>query len=244
MDERLNRYLARSGVASRRAADALIASGRVLVNGRRPPAAGRLIDPSRDRITVDGVAVEPAGRHVFLVLNKPAGVVVTASDPQGRPTIYDLLGEHTPGRRLFYVGRLDADTRGLLLVTDDGGLANRLAHPRYKVPKEYLAVVRGVPSESDLRALREGVELEDGRTQPADVELIGSAAGVSSLRIVIREGRNRQVRRMLAAVGHEVRDLQRTGFGPVRLGRLKEGSARRLRPPEIEALRRAAGVAA
>jgi 23S rRNA pseudouridine2605 synthase len=129
-------------------------------------------------------------------------------------------------------------------VTDDGGLANRLAHPRYKVPKEYLAVVRGVPSESDLRALREGVELEDGRTQPADVELIGSAAGVSSVRIVIREGRNRQVRRMLAAVGHEVRDLQRTGFGPVRLGRLKEGSARRLRQPEIEALRQAAGVAA
>ncbi len=244
MDERLNRYLARSGVASRRAADALIASGRVLVNGRRPPAEGRLIDPERDRVTVDGVAVEPAGRHLYLALNKPAGVVVTASDPQGRPTIYDLLGEHTSGRRLFYVGRLDADTRGLLLVTDDGELANRLAHPRYKVPKEYLATVRGVPSEADLRSLGEGVELEDGRTQPAEVELLGSAGGVSSVRITIREGRNRQVRRMLSAVGHEVRDLQRTAFGPLRLGRLKEGTARRLRPPELDALLKAAGVAA
>jgi 23S rRNA pseudouridine2605 synthase len=244
MEERLNRYLARSGVASRRAADDLIATGRVLVNGRRPPAEGRLIDPGRDRVTVDGVAVEPAGGHLYLALNKPAGVFVTASDPQGRPTIYDLLGEHTHGRRLFYVGRLDADTRGLLMVTDDGELTNRLAHPRYKVPKEYLAVVRGVPSETDLRTLREGVELEDGRTQAAEVELVGSAAGVSSLRIVIREGRNRQVRRMLSAVGHEVRDLQRTAFGPVRLGRLKEGTARRLRPPEVEALRRSAGVPA
>lgn len=237
MAERLNRYLARSGVASRRAADGLIASGRVLVNGRRPPVEGQLVDPARDTVTVDGTAVEPQRGHVYLVLNKPPGFVVTASDPEGRPTIFDLLGEHSTGRRLFHVGRLDTDSRGLLLVTDDGDLANRLAHPRHKVPKEYVATVRGVPSDGDLRTLRQGVDLEDGRTQPADVQLIGSAGGVSKIRIVIREGRNRQVRRMLAAVGHEVRDLERTGFGPVRLGRLKPGTARRLRPNEVEALR-------
>ena len=240
--ERLNRYLARSGVASRRAADALIASGRVLVNGRRPPAEGRLVDPERDRVTVDGVPVEPAAGHVYLALNKPAGFVVTARDPEGRYTVYDLLGEHLQGRRLFYVGRLDTDSTGLLLMTDDGELANRLAHPRHKVPKEYLAVVRGVPSEADLRRLREGVELEDGPTQPAEAVLIGSAARVSELRIVIREGRNRQVRRMLAAVGHEVRSLRRTAFGPIRLGRLKEGSSRRLRPAEVASLRAAVGL--
>lgn len=239
MAERLNRYLARSGVASRRGADALIASGRVLVNGRRPPLEGRLVDAARDSVTVDGTPVEPLRGHVYLVLNKPPGYVVTTSDPQGRPTIYDLLGEHSGGRRLVYVGRLDNDSHGLLLVTDDGDLANRLAHPRHKVPKEYVATVRGVPSEGDLRALRLGVELEDGRTQPADVDVLGSAAGVSKVRLVIREGRNRQVRRMLAAVGHEVRDLERTAFGPIRLGRLKPGAVRRLRPAEVEALRTA-----
>jgi len=131
-------------------------------------------------------------------------------------------------------------TSGLILVTDDGRLANRLAHPRHKVPKEYLAVVRGTPAEADLRRLREGVELEDGPTGPAEVELVGSAAGVSELRIVITEGRNRQVRRMFDAVDHEVRHLSRVAFGPVRLGRLKTGGHRRLRPAEVEALRRAA----
>ncbi|HEX6548554.1 MAG TPA: pseudouridine synthase [Candidatus Dormibacteraeota bacterium] len=242
MPERLNRYLARSGVASRRTADALIAGGSVLVNGRRPPADGMLIEPGRDRITVAGRPVEPVTSFLYLAVNKPAGVVVTARDPQGRPTLFDLLHEHGD-RRLFYVGRLDSETRGLILVTDDGQLANRLAHPRHKVPKEYVAVVRGIPGERDLAQLRGGVELEDGRTQPAEVQLLGSAAGVSDLRIVIREGRNRQVRRMLAAVGHDVRQLRRTAFGPVRLGRLKEGGYRKLRPEEVDSLRRAAGIA-
>lgn len=239
--ERLNRFLARSGVASRRAADELIASGRVLVNGRRPPAEGTLVDPERDRVTFDGRTVEPVTEHVYLAVNKPAGVMVTASDPQHRTTVFDLLGEYA-GRRLFAVGRLDYETRGLLLVTDDGELANRLAHPRHKVAKEYVAVVRGVPGDRDLRALREGVELEDGRTQPAEVELLGSARGVSDVRVVIREGRNRQVRRMLDHVGHEVRALRRTAFGPVRLGRLREGGYRKLRPDEVAALRRAVGL--
>lgn len=229
-------------MASRRAADALIASGRVLVNGRRPPPSGLLVEPGTDRVTIDGRPVEPVTGRVYLALNKPPGFMVTASDPQRRPTIYDLLGEHA-GRRLFAVGRLDYDSTGLLLVTDDGELANRLAHPRYKVLKEYVATVRGVPGERDLRTLREGVDLEDGRTQPAEVELLGSARGTSDVRITIREGRNRQVRRMLETVGHEVRALTRTAFGPIRLGRLKEGGHRKLRPDEVEALRRATGLA-
>ena len=240
MSERLNRYLARSGVASRRAADTLIASGAVLVNGRRPPPTGMLIDPGKDDVKVRGESVAPPLQHTYLALNKPEGYVTSAADPGARPTVLELVPSAT---RVFPVGRLDMDSRGLLLLTDDGELANRLAHPRHHVPKEYLAVVDGVPGESDLRRLREGLELDDGRTTaPAEVELVGSVRGRSQLRVVIREGRNRQVRRMLEAVGHPVRDLQRTAFGPLRLGRLKEGDWRRLRPPEVESLRKAAGV--
>ena len=239
--ERLNRFLARSGVASRRGADSLIASGAVLVNGRRPPPAGMLVDPDADHVTVEGRAVQAHAETAWFAVHKPEGVIVTTSDPERRTTLFDLLGEQSD-RRLFAVGRLDFDSSGLILVTDDGPLANRLAHPRNKVPKEYVAVVRGIPGEPDLRRLRDGVELEDGVTRPAQVELLGSAKGVSEVRIVITEGRNRQVRRMFEAVGHEVRRLHRTGFGPIRLGRLKAGGHRRLRPPEVEALRRAAGV--
>jgi 23S rRNA pseudouridine2605 synthase len=237
LSERLNRYLARSGVSSRRAADTLIANGAVLVNGRRPPPEGMLIEAGKDRVEVGGELVAPADRHSYLALNKPEGYITTASDPGKRPTIYELL---TASGRVFPIGRLDMDSRGLLLLTDDGELANRLAHPRYHVAKEYLALVDGVPGENDLRRLREGVQLEDGRTAPAEVEVSGSVRGRTQVRLTIREGRNRQVRRMLEAVGHPVRDLQRTAFGPLRLGRLKEGDWRRLRPPEIEALRRAA----
>ena len=237
MSERLNRYLARSGVASRRAADALIASGAVLVNGRKPPPEGMLIEPGTDRVEVGGEVVVPAEKHNYIALNKPEGYITTASDPGSRPTVYELL---TASGRVFPIGRLDMDSRGLLLLTDDGELANRLAHPRYHVAKEYLALVDGVPGENDLRKLRLGVELEDGKTAPAEVEIAGSVRGRTQVRLTIREGRNRQVRRMLEAVGHPVRDLQRTAFGPLRLGRLKEGDWRRLRQPEVEALRRAA----
>ena len=240
--ERLNRYLARSGVASRRAADSLIASGAVRVNGRPPPPTGMLVEAGKDQVTVDGRPVEPAAGHRYLALNKPIGVLVTARDPEGRPTVFDLLAGEEGSRRLFAVGRLDGGSSGLLLVTDDGELANRLAHPRHKVTKEYVAVVTGSPSEGDLRILREGVELDGRRTQPATVELQGSAGGLSQLRLVIAEGRYRQVRRMLEAVGHPVKELTRVAYGPVRLGRLKGGSWRRLRPAEVGALRQAAGV--
>jgi 23S rRNA pseudouridine2605 synthase len=219
----------------------LIASGAVRVNGRRPPPSGMLIEPGADRVTVDDRPVVLPSVRQYLALNKPGGVLVTTRDPQGRPTVFDLVRE-AGGGRLFAVGRLDGATRGLLLLTDDGELANRLAHPRHKVAKEYVAVVRGIPSERDLRALREGVLLDDGLTLPAEAEPVDSARGLSKVRVVIREGRNRQVRRMLETVGHPVQDLSRTAFGPIRLGRLRPGGWRRLRPQEVEALRGAAGL--
>ena len=230
-------------MASRREADRLIAGGAVLVNGRRPPPEGRLVDPEHDRVTVAGRDVTPPRGHRYLALNKPVGAIVSAADRAGRPTVFDLTREHAAGHRLFAVGRLDVDTSGLLLLTDDGELSNRLLHPRHKVTKEYEALVTGLPDERDLRSLRAGVDLDDGRTQPAEADVIGRARDGSTLvRLVLSEGRNRQVRRMLAAVGHPVKQLRRTAFGPVRLGRLREGDVRRLREPEIQALREAAGL--
>ncbi|MBO0705486.1 MAG: rRNA pseudouridine synthase [Candidatus Dormibacteraeota bacterium] len=240
--ERLNRYLARSGVASRRAADQLVAEGRVHVNDLLPPPSGMLVDPARDRVTLDGELVAPRRGHRYLACHKPANVLVTARDPGGRRTVFDLLPEEARQGRLFPVGRLDMDSAGLLLLTDDGQLAQRLAHPRYKVAKEYVVIVAGRPDGRDLRRLRQGVDLEDGRTQPAQVDLVASAQGVSELRVVISEGRNRQVRRMLDAVGHPVHELTRTAFGPIRLARLRPGHVRSLRAPELTSLRRAAGL--
>jgi pseudouridine synthase len=202
-----------------------------------------LVDPERDRITVDGRAVTIPAAHRYLVLNKPTGVLVTARDPSGRPTVFDLLDkEATAGRRLFAIGRLDMDTSGLVILTDDGLLAHSLAHPRHEVEREYVALVRGVPGERDLQRLREGVELEDGLTARARAELIRTLpGGVAELRIVVHEGRNRMVRRMLEAIGHPVRELRRVAFGPIRLGRLKGGGYRLLRGAELDALRKAAG---
>ena len=234
-------------MASRRAADELIASGAVQVNGQRPPPSGILIDPSTDHVTVDGRAVKPVTRHRYLVLNKPLGVITTAKDESSRTTVLDAVGdEGAAGHRLFPVGRLDADTTGLLVLTDDGDLAFRLTHPRYKVAKEYVAVVAGSPSEKDIEALHTGVDLDDGKTAPAEVEVVGfegaPGAGLTEVRVVIREGRHRQVRRMLQAVGHRVQSLRRTGFGPLKLGRLKVGGWRVLSEGEVEALRRAVGI--
>ena len=245
--ERLNRFLARAGVASRRGADELIAAGSVLVNGERPPPSGVLVDPDKDIVTIDGRIVKPRTKHRYLMLNKPVGVITTAKDEAARTTVLDAVGEEgLAGHRLFPVGRLDADTSGLLVLTDDGELAFRLTHPRYKVAKEYIAVVAGSPSASDLESMRTGVQLEDGKTQPAEVEVVGfdpaAGTGRTEVRVVIREGRHRQVRRMLQAVGHKVQSLRRTGFGPLKLGRLKVGDWRVLGEGEIEALHRAVGV--
>ena len=242
-ETRLNAYLARSGVTSRRGADKLIASGSVLVNGHVPPPDGVLVDPARDVVTVDGRAVKPATQHRYLMLNKPLGVITTAKDEAGRTSVLDVLGEGASGHRVFPVGRLDADSTGLLLITDDGEVAYRLTHPRYKVDKEYVAIVGGSPSRADLARLRSGVELDDGVTAPAEVDVLRVLPGpAAEVRVVIGEGRHRQVRRMLMAVGHRVLALNRTGFGPLRLGRLKPGNWRVLRDGEIAALRRAAGL--
>jgi 23S rRNA pseudouridine2605 synthase len=236
-------------VASRRAADELISSGAVRVNGERPPPSGLLIDPVKDVVTVDGRTVKQVTRHRYIVLNKPLGVITTARDESARTTVLDVVGdEGKAGHRLFPVGRLDADTSGLLLLTDDGDLAFRLTHPRYKIPKEYVCVVVGNPNAADLETLRSGVKLDDGVTKPAEIEVIASTPGsrdssLTELRIVIREGRHRQVRRMLHAVGHKVHTLGRTGFGPLKLGRLKDGGWRVLGEAEVAALRRAVGVA-
>src|SRR5205823_1720082 len=176
--ERLNKFLARAGVASRRAADELIASGAVRVNGRRPPASGLVIDPDQDKVTVDGRPVRPPAKHRYVMLNKALGVITTARDESSRTTVLDVIGpEGQLGHRLFPVGRLDADSTGLLLLTDDGELAYRLTHPRYKVPKEYLVTVIGMPTAKDLDALRSGVKLDDGATAPAEIDVVGATTG-------------------------------------------------------------------
>jgi 23S rRNA pseudouridine2605 synthase len=241
---RLNAFLARSGVASRRAADKLISSGVVKVNGRVSPPEGVLIDPDRDEVTVEGRTVRPLTTHRYLMLNKPLGVITTAKDEGGRTTVLDVVGdEGMGGHRLFPVGRLDADATGLLLLTDDGDLAHRLTHPRYEIPKEYVVVVGGSPNTNDLEKLRAGVKLDDGMTAPAEVEVLRVMPGpMAELRLVIHEGRHRQVRRMLLAVGHRVQSLRRVAFGPLKLGRLKVGGWRVLGIAEVEALRRAGGA--
>ena len=230
---RLAKLLAHAGVASRRAAEGLIAAGRVTVEGEVVTDPARAVDEGA-AVAVDGEPVR-AERRVVYAVNKPRGVVSTARDTHGRPTVVELV----PGeaRRLYPVGRLDADTTGLLLLTNDGELANLLTHPRYEVEKAYRARVEPARvSEAALRALRDGVKLDDGPARAARVRQ--RAPGL--LEIALREGRKRQVRRMLAAVGHEVVELERIRFGPLRLGGLKQGSHRRLTPAEVEALRSAA----
>jgi 23S rRNA pseudouridine2605 synthase len=230
MRVRLAKYLAHSGVASRRAAEKLIANGRVSVGGETVTDPARDVDESSD-VRVDGGAIAPEPREVY-ALNKPAGVMSTAKDPGGHPTVVSLVPSP---RRLYPVGRLDADSTGLILLTNDGDLANRLMHPRYGVQKTYRATVRPSPvSESALRALREGVELEDGPTAPAKVRRLAPAR----FEITIGEGRNRQVRRMVEAVGHRVASLERVAFGPLRLAGLEPGAHRRLSQAEIERLRK------
>ena len=230
--ERLQKVLARAGLGSRRACEALIEEGRVEVNGE-VAILGRRVDTEHDRVAVDGVTIPVRPGLVYYLLNKPAKVVTTAHDPEGRPTVVDLV---PPEPRVFPVGRLDWDTEGLLLLTNDGDLAHGLTHPSRGVPKTYLAEVAGVPGRDALRRLREGVDLDDGRTAPARARLIQTTPTGTALEVVIHEGRNRQVRRMCEAVGHPVRRLVRTRFGPLRDQRLGPGQWRPLSPQEIRSL--------
>lgn len=233
--DRLQKVLAQRGLGSRRACEELIADGRVTVNGE-VAELGRRVDVARDVVAVDGAPVAVAPGLVYYLLNKPAGVVTTASDPQRRPTVVSLV---PPEPRVFPVGRLDADTEGLLLLTNDGDLTHRLTHPSFGVEKQYLAEVEGRPSAAAIRRLREGVELEDGMTAPATVAL----SPPNLLRITIHEGRNRQVRRMCDAVGHPVRRLVRVRIGPITDRRLPPGQWRELTPAELRALEEAAAGA-
>ena len=230
--ERLQKVLARAGIASRRASEELIADGRVTVNGS-VAVLGRRVDVDRDRVAIDGAPVPIRPGLVYYLLNKPAGVVTTASDPEGRPTVVDLVPAEP---RVFPVGRLDFATEGLLLLTNDGELTQHLTHPRFGVAKEYVAVVEGRPSPAEVRRLREGVDLEDGRTAPARVNLLAP----DTLRLVIHEGRNRQVRRMCEAIGHPVLRLVRTRIGPLTDRRLAPGAWRPLTGAEVRGLSEAA----
>lgn len=229
--------MARCGVASRRACETLIAEGRVQVNGRTVTEPGFQVDPATDEVRVDGRVLRPVVQLHYLMLHKPAGYVTTASDPQGRPTVMELVPAMP---RLYPVGRLDLDTEGLLLLTNDGPLAHRLTHPRYGVPKLYRAKVAGLVVPEALERLRTGVLLDDGPTAPARVRLLRQETGTALLELELKEGRKRQVRRMCAAVGHPVLHLRRVGFGPLRLGRLPKGAYRPLTPDEVARLRRAA----
>jgi 23S rRNA pseudouridine2605 synthase len=234
---RLAKYLAHAGVASRRAAETIIRDGRVSVDDELVRDPARDVD-ERSRVQVDGRTLAGAESPVVYLLHKPVGVLSTAHDPGGRPTVVELVPD---SRRLYPVGRLDADSSGLLLLTNDGALANRLTHPRYEVPKTYRVQVAGGPvGERALGVLRAGVELEDGPTAPAQARRLPAGPRASRgelLELTIREGRNRQVRRMCEAVGHPVLALQRVAFGSLRLGGLAAGSHRRLREAELQELR-------
>jgi 23S rRNA pseudouridine2605 synthase len=231
---RLQKVLAQAGVASRRAAEELIAAGRVEVDGRVVREMGVRVDPARAVIRVDGERVPTAPGLIHLAVNKPAGVLSAMSDARGRPCLADLLPDRA--QRLFHVGRLDADTEGLLLVTNDGPLAHRLAHPSFGVPKTYLAEITGpVPRELG-RVLRAGLDLDDGPARADSFRVVDAVGRRVLVEIVVHEGRNRLVRRMLAQVGHPVARLVRTRYGPVELGNLRPGRHRRLAGSEVTRL--------
>ena len=268
---RLQKFLARAGAASRRGSENLMTAGRVTVNGEVVTELGSKVDPLVDEVAVDGTVVSLADGPVTLMLHKPAGFVTTMSDPQGRPTVAELVPtERYPG--LFPIGRLDYDTTGLLLFSTDGELGNGLLHPKHHVTKRYLACVEGAPTERELALLRRGIELDDGPAQPADVRIVeggparqaarlldipaavpprssreyaavceGRALERAIVRVGIREGRKRQVKRMLAAIGHPVLALHRDSFGPLELGDLPRGSWRELDADEVAALHKAIG---
>ena len=238
MQIRLNKFLAQAGVASRREVDKMIAEGRIKVNGQVVQVLGHKIDDEKDRVEVDGRRVEREEGLVYLMLNKPQGYLVTLKDNFQRPTIQQLLPSLK--QRIFPVGRLDYDSSGLLLMMNDGELAYRLTHPRFKVPKVYLAKVMGEPDPSDLARLEKGIYLDGKKTAPAQIAQVKSDPKKSLFKIEIFEGRKREVKRMFQAIGHKVLHLQRIGFGSLRLGSLKAGKWRYLTRKEIDTLKKQA----
>jgi 23S rRNA pseudouridine2605 synthase len=248
MKERLQKILARAGHGSRRSAETLITSGRVSVNGEPVTELGAQADPDVDRIEVDGEPIALPEEHVYLAMHKPYAFVTTSSDPQNRRTVMQLLPPDLPPH-VFPIGRLDRDTEGLLLFTNDGEFAHRMAHPRFEIEKEYAAMVDGRPSSKTLRELESGVVLDGVETAPAEASLTSAPEGYETrpshswVRLVIHEGRKRQVRRMLGSTGHQVRALVRVRVGDVQLARLAKGKTRRLSRAEVDSLRKALGLA-
>jgi 23S rRNA pseudouridine2605 synthase len=233
--ERIQKILAQAGIASRREAEKLILDGRVMVNGRVVDTVGAKADSSIDHIKVDGKRIGGFESKVTLLLNKPRNYLSTVEDPQERPTVMDLC--KTMRKRVYPVGRLDFDAEGLLLLTNDGELANILTHPRYETPRTYLAKVIGVPEGKDLDRLKRGVMLEDGRARVVSCAVFGEKEKHSWVRVVVTEGRNHLVKRIFSAIGHPILKLKRVGFGPIQLGNLPIGQFRYLTPEEIEKIR-------
>lgn len=239
-EQRLQKFLAARGVASRRRAEDMIRKGRVCVNGVVVREMGLRVYPEIDRVCVDGIPVPEPRRLLYFALHKPVGVISSTRDTRGRTTVVDLLT--TVSERVYPVGRLDADSEGLVLLTNDGELAARLMHPRYGVSKMYRVRVDGRPSPHAIQLLRTGVELSDGRTAPAQVSICHTGADGTELEVELWEGRNRQIRRMCEAVGHPVLRLRREKIGPLALGTLRTGQWRQVSDTELRSLRRAAGL--
>ena len=244
MRQRLQKILSTAGIASRRAAESYITDGRVSVNGETLTELGSKADPETDDIRVDGRRIKVASRRLYLLLYKPRGYIATRSDPQGRPTVIDLLAKGGVRDYVYPVGRLDYESEGLILLTSDGDLAARLTHPSHEVEREYHVKVLGVPDDHDLERLSKGIVIDGRRTLPAEVKLLkvmpGSEADHATLSIVVKEGRNRQVRNMCEAIGHPVDRLRRVRIGPITDERIRPGEFRELDAKEIAALRRAA----
>ncbi len=236
--ERLHKVLAQAGVESRRAAEEMILAGRVGVNGVVCTTLGTKVDPDHDVITVDGRPIPRRVKRIYLVLNKPPGYITSVGDPENRPTVMDLVPH---GPRIYPVGRLDANSEGLILLTNDGEFANVIAHPRYAWEKEYHVSIPGTLKEPDLRALREGVDIDGYRTHPAQVRVLSSDGKTTWLSMTIHEGRNRQIRRMLHALGYRVERLMRVRIGPLWLGSLARGAYRALTPAEVRKLKGTSG---
>ena len=240
MEERLQKIISQAGLASRRAAEKIILDGRVQVDGQVIQELGRKFDPLQHKIIVDGRALQAPEHHVYFLLNKPKGYLSTAKDDRGRRTVLDLIPESEA--RIYPVGRLDNNTEGLLLLTNDGALMNGLLHPKYEVQKTYVARITGQPSEAVLDKLRQGIQLEDGWTAPAVVQLLQQGDGESQVSITIHEGRNRQVRRMFAAIHCDVKALKRIAFAGLNLSGVKRGQHRPLTAKEVTALYKLAGL--
>lgn len=240
MQIRLNKFLAQAGVASRREVDRLIDEGKIKVNGRVVQTLGTKIDDQKDRVEVGGKPVKRGEGMAYLMLNKPPGYLVTLKDPFKRPTVKELLPSLK--ERVFPVGRLDYDSEGLLLFTNDGELAHRLAHPRYKIPKNYLVDVKGMPDPSKISRLEKGIVLDGKKTAPARIAKLRDSSKKTLFQVEIYEGRKREVKRMFEAVGHRVLHLKRVGFGGIRLGKLRTGKWRFLTQREVSSLQRKVGL--